>query len=330
MRKQARRMADCCQGTRIAVRSKKKPVLVLDSCRHRLCPHCSKRRSWSCARSIEHLGKEMDSPRFITLTLRTQSDTLAESLERLRSGWKRLRQTKLWKSKCEGGVYSLEVTRGRSGDRWHPHLHILVDGSFIPQRELSDAWLKATGDSCIVDVRAVRSRRQIARYVSKYVAKGDEFASWTLEQIAEYAQAMCGQRVIQTFGSLHGKVADPREEVEIDARHHQCISWGKIERYAREGFGPANRVYEIGPRCGVMWRVLTGRDADDDPWLRVQPVGPDLRELNEALAECVRRSKWEMNNPGRSYTEHVAELERLAERRRRTHHQLPLTHPPNA
>jgi hypothetical protein len=263
----------------------------------------------------------MDSPRFVTLTLRTQSDTLAESLERLRSGWKRLRQTKLWKQKCEGGVYSLEVTRGRGGDRWHPHLHILVDGSFIPQRELSDAWLKATGDSCIVDIRAVRSRRQIARYVSKYVAKGDEFAAWTLEQIAEYAQAMCGQRVIQTFGSLHGKVADPREEVEIDARHHQCISWGKIERYAREGFAPANRVYEIGPRCGVMWRVLTGRDADDDPWLRVQPVGPELRELNDALDECVKRSKWEMNNPGRSYTEHVAELERLAERRRRTHTQ---------
>ena len=320
-RKQAKRMADCCSGTRIAIREKQKPVLILDSCKHRLCPVCSRKRSWRCGREIERIAKEMDSPRFITLTISTDDHTLDEAVSKLRSGWKRLRQTKFWKSIAVGGVYSLEVTRGKSGKRWHPHLHILVDGSFVPQKQLSEVWLQSTGDSCIVDVRAIRSRRQVARYISKYVSKGDTFKNWTQAQISEYAEAMCGQRTVQTFGSLHGSNPDPKEPCEIDGRHHRCVSWGRLQKYARASWTPACVVLQYAPRLGVDWRVLTNRDDDRDPSTRLPLVGPELRELNEALAKVTERARWEVDHPGRCWLEHQLAIERERERRRRSNAQ---------
>lgn len=301
--RQAHRMASCCASVKIIARGKSKPILVPARCRHRLCPACSHRRSWSCGQAIEALVKEMDAPRFITLTLSTENLTLEDALSKLRTGWKRLRQTEFWKRHVRGGVYSLEVTRGKTGDRWHPHLHVIADGSYMPQRELSATWEQATGDSCIVDIRAIHSRRQASRYISKYVSKGESMNSWTADEISEYAVAMCGQRVTQTFGCLHGRPADPKPDREDPPDPWTCVYWHQLAGYAREGWAPAVRVIEVSPRIGYLWRVLCGREDDRDPQLRVQPIGPELRELNNDLECCRVRAVWERNHPGQSYVE---------------------------
>jgi hypothetical protein len=299
------------------MRAGKPPVLVLDRCRHRLCPLCSTKRSWKCAREIEGITKQMDSPRFITLTIATDDSTLSAAVAKLRDGWKRLRQTKLWKGTCEGGVYVLEVTRGRRGDRWHPHLHIVVDGSFISQKHLSDTWLRATGDSCIVDVRAIRSRRQIARYISKYLAKGTTFDAWTEGQIAEYAVAMDGQRTVQTFGTMHGRSPDPRETEPLEARHHQAVPWGKLVGWAKAGWAPACKVYSLAPRLGVDWRTLTNTSDEKDAKTRLPLIGPELRGLNEALGQCIAAHRWEIEHPGQTWQQHAKDAEAGRRRLRR-------------
>lgn len=51
------------------------------------------------------------------------------------------------------------------------HFHVLLVGwTPIPQAELSDAWLRATGKAYVVDIRAV-SPDKGARYATKYVTK---------------------------------------------------------------------------------------------------------------------------------------------------------------
>lgn len=53
------------------------------------------------------------------------------------------------------------------------HFHLLAfDLPFWPQKELQIAWEEITGEICSrVDIRLVRSRRGVASYVSKYIAK---------------------------------------------------------------------------------------------------------------------------------------------------------------
>jgi len=51
-----------------------------------------------------------------------------------------------------------------------PHAHLLIRAPFIPQALVSNLWAELTG-SPIVDIRAVKSRAQVANYVTKYLSK---------------------------------------------------------------------------------------------------------------------------------------------------------------
>jgi hypothetical protein len=299
--KQAERMLECGAHVQIHTIPGKRPQLVVSRCKNRLCPACSMRRSWRVARRIEAVAKQADSPRFVTLTVKTDDHCLAEAVAKLRDGWKKLRKSDIWKSRVKGGVYSLEVSRGRQGDRWHPHLHIITDGSYLPQAALAEAWLRATGDSCIVDVRAIRSRREIARYVAKYVSKGDHLRSWSVEQIREYAEALAGARVVHTFGSLHGVQVDPREEPNPPLKRCGWVAFSALERWKNKGWPPAKRVWELIPRLGYDWRIITATGKRDDTRDQLPLVGEEAADLERALEACGARMDFMLAHPGREW-----------------------------
>jgi len=54
--------------------------------------------------------------------------------------------------------------------RGEPHLHILYRGPYIAQRRLS-SWLFDLTGAVIADIRAVRSQREVVRYIAKYITK---------------------------------------------------------------------------------------------------------------------------------------------------------------
>jgi hypothetical protein len=176
-----------------------------------------------------------DSLRFITLTLRTRQASLGEMLDDLYAGLRAFRRTKAWKQHVRGGVACVEVTRNPRTGGWHPHLHILADGEYWDQRQLSAAWAEITGDSPVVDIRAVRSRRKAAQYVAKYAAKPPEIGDWPAAAIAEYARAMHRRRAVITFGTMHNVPVDRDDEPEkksvTDARVPLC----QVEARSRIG-----------------------------------------------------------------------------------------------
>ena len=140
-----------------------------------------------------------------------------------------------WRSRCEardpfgagheparGGLVSIEVTYNADTDTWHPHAHLLIDGAFLPWRELRASWHDVTGDSWVVDVRRVdatprpdesrvdamrRAVRETVKYSTKptpeLLARGDAGPIF-----AELLVALRGQRLVSTFGSLYGLAAD--------------------------------------------------------------------------------------------------------------------------
>jgi hypothetical protein len=162
-----------CGATHWLLRSRTDPdryKLVPHRCHDRFCVPCSRARSLTIRRNI--LANLPNVPcRFITLTLRAQDCPLSPQVTRLLACYRRLRKTRLWRSSVNGAIAFFELTYNSSTLRWHPHLHVIACGHFIPQRALSEAWLRETGDSPIVDIRYVTSRTKIASYVAKYATK---------------------------------------------------------------------------------------------------------------------------------------------------------------
>lgn len=213
-------------------------------CRVRLCSFEMK----SKARRIFHRMKKPVSalvdPRYLVLTVKNAPlGGLAESVDGLFASFGRLRRTKFWKWVC-GAVCVLEVTwhpaewpcrvcdkSGKSlaghkavKETWHPHLNIIFDGPFLPQRDVSAAWRKATrGEGEIVWIERLCCRRSIltvakvhssdcgsdvARVgatmeVFKYVTKLADIAS-VPEAVGEFLSALGRLRFVRGYGSLFG------------------------------------------------------------------------------------------------------------------------------
>jgi hypothetical protein len=91
-----------------------------------------------------------------------------------------------------GGFMSVEVAGA-------VHLHVLGYLPFVPQAWLSSAWLAVTGDSPIVDVRAVRGAtadalREVVKYIGKAIGTGDT------DRAVETWAAMKGRQVRRPWG----------------------------------------------------------------------------------------------------------------------------------
>lgn len=174
--------------------------LVPDFCHDRWCIPCARARS---TRIVANLLPHVDGQllRFVTLTLKADNEGLRSRVDRLLKCFRRLRSRQLWRESVRAGVGFLEITRGRSGDHWHAHLHVLVRSTFIPQQALSDAWLNITGDSPIVDIRKVWSTGQVANYVAKYVTKPLDNATLKKpEFLVEALEALRGRKLLYAFG----------------------------------------------------------------------------------------------------------------------------------
>jgi len=134
----------------------------------------------------------------------------------------------------KGGVAILEVKIGKDG-LWHPHLHVLLESSFLPQKALSHEWLAVTGDSYIVDVRKVGPEQNEVRYVCSYVGKPlDASIYGRATMLDEFINAIKGKRLILPFGS-----------------------WSKLSLESEIDEGG------VWVCMGPLWRLL--RDAATDP-----------------------------------------------------------------
>lgn len=200
----AKRIADCCQHPQVCINDEGRAVLSEMRCRSRICPICLRRRVKSITARTTAAVKRMDSPRFLTLTVAHSDQPLRDQLIRLRRCFANLRRSEAWKKHVRGGTYTVEVTFNRKAHQWHPHLHCIVDGTYFPHQVLSAAWLQATGDSKIVDIRKVPSASAIAKYIAGYVAKSSDLAKIPDDRVIEWVCETRGLRFLQQFGTLHG------------------------------------------------------------------------------------------------------------------------------
>jgi hypothetical protein len=207
------RFANC--GSELHVQyseSREQFRLVGNFCHDRFCLPCCSARSRKIAAILAEFVKDRRI-RFITLTLRHSRTTLKDQVDRLLRSFKELRRRGFWKGSTVGGAYFLEVKYKPGTCTWHPHLHVLVEGAWVDQKTLSQEWLSVTGDSFIVDVRAVKSREELVNYVCKYASKPlDPSLFEDGAPLSEAIDALAGRRLCSTFGTWRGLVLEPEDD----------------------------------------------------------------------------------------------------------------------
>lgn len=181
-----------------------------------LCPMCAMRRGSKLIQvykqRIERVRTSNKKLRLsmLTYTVKNGSDLL-ERFEHLQKSIRTLvnrRRDFLKKGwgfnefcKVDGWVGTYEFTN--NGNGWHPHAHILVlhDTSFDYKRMLAE-WEAITGDSCIMNVQAVKGNPDEAFVeVFKYALK---FSELPTERNIEAYNALQGKRLVFNGGSLWG------------------------------------------------------------------------------------------------------------------------------
>lgn len=196
-----------CGANAWVIRNEEDPehyAVASDHCHDRFCRPCARFRGHTIANNVAaHL--ERREYRFVTLTIKTTDLTLKQGVDKLYRSFGALRRTKLWTDRVRGGCAVCEVKPKDGGVGWHPHLHAIVEGKYLPLKPLRKLWLQITGDSFIVDVAYGRTPEAAAKYVSKYITKPfDDGTTRTPHRLHEAIVALTGRRLVVTFGTWRG------------------------------------------------------------------------------------------------------------------------------
>lgn len=217
-------------------------------CHDRMCDACATSRSWAVAKRLEDFAADRPTL-FVTLTVKNrEGQSLRHQLDHLYDSFRQLRRLKLWTDAVSGGAACCEIHRTEK-DRWHCHLHMLVEARYLDAAQLARAWRGITLDSWKVDVQRVTAVSQRAKYVAKYASKPMSGSFWQRpELLEECITALRGRKLVLTFGTWYNAQADLDDEEGDDllgewtATHKQLCSLPELWRLAAIGDAHAQHV----------------------------------------------------------------------------------------
>lgn len=198
-----RRFATCGDGYWV-LRHRHHPdryKVALQVCHDRWCTPCNRAKA---ARVVANVRSRLDSPpyRHLTLTLRHRDVPLSQQLDRLLTSFAALRRSRLWRDRTIGGAAFIELKVSRIDHLWHPHLHAILEGDYMPRPQLTALWQAITHDSRHVDIGEVENTRKAVYYITKYLTKAVSPAVYNHpDRLAEAVKALAHRRLMLTFGT---------------------------------------------------------------------------------------------------------------------------------
>lgn len=170
-------------------------------CRLRWCPLCIRTKSFVMVQSIIPWLKKARKPKFLTFTLKHSEAPLEFQIKALYTYFKSIRRRPAFKRRVKGGVWFFQIKKSANDGLWHPHIHLLCEGSYFPKQLLSDMWRDVTHGSFITDIRAVRNPRKAANYVARYASAPCRLSDLDFDSAVECVDSLHGRRICGTFGS---------------------------------------------------------------------------------------------------------------------------------
>jgi hypothetical protein len=212
-----------------------------------------------------------DKLMFITLTVRgLPSDRLITLLERLRNAWSQLRRLDGWRHTVRGGAIMHEVKWSKtSGGHWHPHYHIVCEGSYLDKQWLRSAWYAITGDSQECDVQHVKEPGKVISYVTKYASKPvDASFLRNCNLLDEAMRTLKGVRLCALFGEWYGtplKEVDDGEETDVLTTWVYEGTVGDLDRRKQSGEAAATAILGVVERLLRLRAMRHHRRGSDPP-----------------------------------------------------------------
>jgi len=198
--------------------------IASNACRLRWCPICSSARSRFIVSSVQDWLNKHPRSKFLTLTYEHSSAPLLHQINSLYSHFRQFRKRKYIRKKIAGGIWFFQVKKSEISGEWHPHIHCVIDAPYIPQKSLSQEWLKTTLTSYIVDIRPIRNRDEVADYVARYCSRPAGLKDFAESDQVDIFHAMHGRRLCGTWGT--GREASLRPKGQYDSSE-----WRKIGGY---------------------------------------------------------------------------------------------------
>lgn len=192
-----------------------------NACHLRWCPVCSQSRRNYIAHSVAEWVGESDHPKFLTLTLKHSDAPLEWQIQNLYNYFRAIRKRREFKQRVKGGIWFFQIKKSKTDGLWHPHLHCLVEGLYLPKRELSRMWSQITYGSYVVDIRVVHDPQAAANDAAKYAACPGSLVDLSLTEASELVNSMNGRRICGTWGT--GRAVSLRPTKQTDKDQWKCV-----------------------------------------------------------------------------------------------------------
>lgn len=227
-----------------------------NSCGLRWCPMCAARvRKVSTVNAAEWI-RHVNRPKFLTLTLKHTNAPLGHQVTHLYRYFALLRKRLELKPLFKGGIWFFQIKFNAEYQQFHPHLHVILDGKRTPRVLISEMWLDVTGDSCVIDIRAVHDVDKAAAEVARYAATPCSLTKLDLPWAMAVVKELNGRKLCGTFGTARN--VHLRQKVEHPAENKERIaSFGVIIDLAKEDYDAALLITALQNREPVEADVVS-------------------------------------------------------------------------
>jgi len=229
----AGKIAGCQRSQMVFIGSTDVKVIPY-SCNLRVCPTCAKDRSADrFARAYQMIQKRTDPDirstnfRWITLTSKNVPfGNLDTAIRAQVKAFRQLRREKSsgWQDKVKGYIWNWETTINCRTKTWHPHIHIVYEGEFWIQKDLSMSWARFAsrrgltvsetagahvGACYVAGPDGQKAKPQNSRDIraslletTKYTLKPLQSKTTPAKQVCEIVSALHNKRLCGSGGSL--------------------------------------------------------------------------------------------------------------------------------
>lgn len=225
-------------------------------CKLRWCPICRDVSRMIVTKAVDEWLAVQEYPKMITLTLMHSDDPLQLQIKRLYDAFRKLRRRAYFQRLITGGVWFFQLKFNQRTEQWHPHIHCLVAGKFLPHARLKSLWHEITGDSYVVDIRPVKDLENASTEVARYATSPADISAVPLEQSLEIYHATKNRKICGSWGTAKKVTMKPTKQDDVD-------DWIKVADFF---FVNVQKEYE--PIALAFWKCYKQDKPYDGP--RVQ------------------------------------------------------------
>lgn len=203
--------------------------VAANACRLRWCPVCSDSRRAYISHSVAGWVEKQSHPKFLTLTIMHSNAPLEHQIDHLYKYFRLLRKRKDFRECVPGGFWFFQIKKSKHSGQWHPHLHCLITGLYIPHARLVTMWKEITYNSTVVDIRPIRDPAKASNDAARYAACPGSLAGLPFDDALELVECMHGRRICGTWGTARS--VSLRPPTSVDAAEWESVGeWFSVMR----------------------------------------------------------------------------------------------------